>query len=70
MITVIETVSASGAVLPPTIIYKGKALYSGWVVLVKEGDEAYFATSEKGWTSHSIGLDYLTENFEPHTAKM
>lgn len=70
MITVIETVSAAGAVLPPTIIYKGKAHYKGWTALVEEGDEAFFAVSDKGWTSRSIGLDYLTENFEPHTSKV
>ena len=70
MITVIETISAAGVVLPPMIIYKGKAQYKGWTALVEEGDEAFFAISDKGWTSRSIGLDYLMENFEPHTAKV
>ena len=70
MITVIETISAAGAVLPPTIIYKGKAHYKGWKALVEVGDEAFFAVSDKGWTSCSIGLDYLTGSFDPHTSKV
>ena len=70
MITVIETVSAGGCVLPPMIIYKGQAHYKGWTALVKEGDEAFFAVSDKGWTSRTISLDYLTNNFEPHTSAM
>lgn len=70
MITVIETVSAGGSVLPPMIIYKGQAHYKGWTALVKAGDRAFFAISDKGWTSRSIGLDYLTENFEPNTSEL
>ena len=70
MITVIETISAGGNVLPPMIIYKGQAHYQGWTALVKARDTAFFAISDKGWTSRSIDLDYLTENFEPHTSKL
>ena len=70
IITVIETVSAGGSVLPPMIIYKGQAHYKGWTALVKAGDRAFFAISDKGWTSRSIGLDYLTENFEPNTSEL
>ena len=70
MITVIETVSAGGSVLPPMIIYKGQAHSKGWTALVKAGDRAFFAISDKGWTSRSIGLDYLTENFEPNTSEL
>jgi hypothetical protein len=70
MITVIETVSAGGRVLPPMIIYKGQGHYKGWTALVKAGDKAFFAVSDKGWTSRTISLDYLTNNFEPHTSTM
>lgn len=67
IITVIETVSAAGTLLPPMIIYKGQAHYKGWTALVKKGDKAFFAISDKGWTSRSIGVDYLVKNFEPNT---
>jgi len=70
MITIIETISAGGSVLPPMIIYKGQAHYQGWTALVKAGDRAFSAISDKGWTSESIGFDYLTENFEPHTSEL
>ena len=67
IITVIETVSAARVLLPPMIIYKGQAHYKGWTALVKAGDMAFFAISEKGWTSRSIGVEYMTRNFEPNT---
>ena len=67
IITVIETVSAAGTLLPPMIIYKGQAHYKGWTALVKKGDKAFFAISDKGWTSQSIGVDYLVKNFKPNT---
>jgi len=69
-ITVIETVSAGGNVLPLMIIYEGQAHDKGWMALVKKGDEAFFAVSDKGWTLRTISLDYLTNNFEPHTSAM
>ena len=70
MVTLIVTVSAGGCVLPPMIIYKGQAHCKGWTALVKEGDEAFFAVSHKGWTSRTIRLDYLINDFEPHTSAM
>jgi len=70
MITVIETISAGGSVLPPMIIYKGQAHYKGWTALVKAGNKAFFTISDKRWTYRSIGLDYLTENFEPNTSEL
>jgi hypothetical protein len=68
LITVIETVSAGGFVIPPTIVYKGEAQYSGCHALVKKGDTAYFSRSPTGWSNSLIGLDYLEKNFEPNTA--
>ena len=48
IITVIETSSAAGGLLSPMIIYKGQAHYRGWNALVKAGNKAYFAISDKG----------------------
>ena len=61
---------AGGSVLPSMIIYKGQAHYKIWTALVKAGDRTFFAISNKGWTSRSIGLDSLTENFEPNTSEL
>ena len=67
IIMVIETVLAARVLLPPMIVYKGQAHYRGWTALVKAGDEVFFGISDKGWTSRSIGLEYLVKNFEPNT---
>lgn len=69
LITVLETVSAGGFVIPPTIVYKGEAQYAGWHALVKKGDNTYFSRSPTGWSNSKIGLDYLEKNFEPNTAE-
>ena len=70
LITVIETVSARGVVLPTHIVYKGTAQYKGWHALVAAGDKAYFSYSETRWTNQKIGLAYLENNFEPNTVQM
>lgn len=67
LITVIETVSAGGILLPPHIVYKGAAQYKGWHALVKAGDKAFFSYSETGWSNQEIGQLYLENNFEPST---
>ena len=68
IITVIETVSAASILLHPMIIYKGQAHYRGWTALVEAGTKAFFAILDKGWTSRSIVVEYLTWNFEPNMA--
>jgi hypothetical protein len=67
LITVLETVSAIGVVLPPTNVYKGVAQYEGWHALVKKCDKAYFSHSTTGWSNRPIGLGYLVNNFDPNT---
>jgi hypothetical protein len=53
-ITAIECISAAGVTLPPTLIFKGQNLNSGWIPDVSPPDWT-FSTSNKGWTS-----DYYT----------
>ena len=67
IITVIETFSAASMLLPPMIVYKGQKHYKGWTTLVEVGVKAFFAISDKGWTSRSIGVEFLMRNFEPNT---
>ena len=67
LITVIETVSAGGILLPPHIVYKDAAQYKGWHALVKAGDKVFFSYSETGWSNQEIGQLYLENNFEPST---
>ena len=68
MITVIESVNASGFVLPPFIIYKGTGHYMGWYQFI-EPEEASFAYSSKGWTDEKLALRWLKDIFEFKTQR-
>jgi hypothetical protein len=65
-ITSIECISASGATLPPTLIFKGEKLNSEWIPDSTPPDWT-FTTSNKGWTNDSIGYEWLIASFEPFT---
>jgi hypothetical protein len=69
MITVLETVSASGKLLPPFIIYEGKAHYAGWhssnVEQQFDVQGSVFAVSPNGWTDQELGVQYLKQLFIP-----
>ena len=67
-ITAIECISASGVTLPPTLIFKGKNLNSGWIPDVTPPGWA-FSTSNKGWTSDIHAYEWLTTRFEPLTRR-
>ena len=68
-ITVLETISGDGRVLPPMIIYKGKAHYRHWHNNLGEEDkDTVFAYSDKGWTNQILGVEYLRLLFEPMIA--
>jgi hypothetical protein len=69
-VTVLEGVSATGALLPPLIIHKGEAQYMGWHANVTKEEPAYFAFSKKGWTDNELGVEYLKQCFEPETGLM
>ena len=69
-ITILETISADGTVLPPMIIYKGIAQYKGWYQhLSIEDDDTIFCRSDKGWTNQILGVEYLKFLFNVQTAK-
>ena len=64
-VSLIECVSADGAVLKPWVIFKGKQQQKAWRSFIKEG--GHIALSENGWTNNEIGLDWLKQCFEPET---
>jgi hypothetical protein len=70
MVTVIETISADGRVLPPMYIYKGSAHLMGWHAAVQAKDEATFAWSPKGWTDRELGLEWVEKNFDKYSRDM
>lgn len=70
--TIVEYISTSGAILPLLVIFKGKGIQQQW--LPDDDDNALdplrtwrFTTSENGWTSNSIALEWLTKVFIPST---
>jgi hypothetical protein len=65
-ITSIECISASGATLPPTLVFKKKNINSEWI---SEGvpSDWTFTTSNKGRANDSIGFEWLKSQFEPFT---
>lgn len=69
--TVIETVSASGRMLDPLIIFSGKVHQSQWFQELRHhGCSSWkIATSETGWTNDEIGLWWLQEVFNPGTKR-
>ena len=64
-VTIIEAISASGWVLPPCIIFKGKVFVKSWFDGLP-GDWC-FEVSPNGWTSDEIGLRWLQKLFIPST---
>lgn len=59
--TLVAAVSALGETLPPYIIYKGKRLTQELVSNGMEGSK--FTTSENGWVTSDIFLDFFKNHF-------
>lgn len=66
-VTAIECSNATGFVLPPFVIFKGKGYIESW------GDglpnDWRFEVSPKGWTSDTIGLHWVENHFIPLTTR-
>ena len=70
LLTVVESVSADGHVLPSLIIYKGATHYMGWHKFTGKDDESKqlrFSYSPKGWTDRVLSIDWLENIFDLHT---
>jgi len=65
-VTTIEAISATGRALPPLLVYTGEYTNTGWIPTSTPLDWR-FSASTKGWTSHSLGYEWLTTVFEPET---
>jgi hypothetical protein len=66
-VSTIETISATGVKLQCLVIFKGKHLQSTWFPAQNAPDWLY-TTSENGWTSNSIGYEWLRRIFIPNTS--
>lgn len=67
-ITAVGCISASGATLPPTLIFRGQNLNSGWIPDYTPPGWT-FSTSNKGWISDFHAFQWLKTRFEPLTRR-
>jgi hypothetical protein len=65
-VTAIETISAAGKKIRPLIVFKGQSVQLQWFSHTDCPDWLY-TSSEKGWTSNEIGLQWLKTIFIPET---
>ena len=69
-ITLLACVYSDGTPLPPALIYKGENndLRDTWLEDFDHSTErAYFTSSSKGWSNENIGVQWLSQVFDPHT---
>jgi hypothetical protein len=64
-VSMIECVSAIGQKLRCAVIFKGQSLQTTWFPASVPG--WLYTTSENGWTSNEIGLEWLQRIFIPET---
>lgn len=68
--TSLEAISATGRVLLPLVIFKGKSIQQQWFASQADEDDFEdwsFEASQAGWTSNSIALRWLKQIFLPST---
>ena len=65
-VSIIECISATGRKLRCAVIFKGKSLQTTWFPSSIPG--WLYTTSENGWTSNEIGVEWLQRIFIPETA--
>ena len=67
--TFIECISATGRVLNPGIIFKGKDLQAQWFKdeVVKIAPLWHLITTKNGWTNNEVGLRWLEQVYLPQT---
>lgn len=67
--TILECVSATGRLFDPLIIFKGKEVQQQWFPddneFLASLDGWRFTTSENGWTSNDIALEWLLKVYLP-----
>ena len=67
-ITSIECIGASGVTLPPLVIFKAKNTNSSWLPTETPSNWLH-ATSNSGWTSDFLTLEWLDHCFIPNTRR-
>ncbi|KAH7460471.1 hypothetical protein FOMA001_g19497 [Fusarium oxysporum f. sp. matthiolae] len=64
----LEAVTATGRLLKPGIIFKGKEIQQQWFIdELKEVADWYYITYDNGWTDNHIAIEWLREVYLPQT---
>ena len=66
-VTAIETISASGWVLPPMVIFAGRTHRTNWFENTNLPPDWTIGVSPNGWTTDELGFDWLQFVFERYT---
>lgn len=68
-VTVVESISSTGGVLEPFVIYPASAHYLGHhsSIEFEEREDATFGLSPAGYTDRELSYDWLVKHFEPQT---
>ena len=64
--SLIETISATGRIIKPVIIFKAASIQTQWFAQEFKEDW-HFTFSKNGWTSNEIALEWLEKVFIPET---
>jgi DDE superfamily endonuclease len=67
-VTAIDCICADGQSLPPVIIFEGKLHPNTWYTEDALPGDWVIGVSENGWTDDILGLTWLKNVFEKHTA--
>jgi hypothetical protein len=65
-VTVIQGANTTGWALPPFVVVKGTNILQSWFESTQLPHDWRVATSQNGWTTNEIGLDWI-KHFELHT---
>ena len=65
-VSIIETISAIGRRLQALVVFKGKSLQTTWFP-AKGAPDWLYTTSENGWTSNQLDIEWLQRIFIPNT---
>lgn len=69
-ISLLACINATGAALPPSLIYKGEStLQDTWLEDWLSKDIAHFAVSSNGWSCNALGLHWLETIFHRYTSQ-
>jgi hypothetical protein len=67
-VTAIDCICADGQSLPPVIIFEGKVHQSPWYHCAELPRDWVIGVSDNGWTDDILGLTWLKQVFEKHSA--